>query len=112
MAENLLRVAITKSTLYMAAKDFVHGKYTSHVESFNNTMNMFHDKRIYYGDLEYKTRSYMAVIYWNENSGREHTSVWTRAKVGTRGNRSIKVYKKATYAYQGNVWRNYLASLL
>ena len=75
VAESLLRTAIMKSTLYLASKDFVHGRYTSHVESFNNTMNMFHDKRIYYGDLEYKARSYMAGLYWNENSGREHTSV-------------------------------------
>jgi hypothetical protein len=113
IAERLLRKTITESTLYKAADDFVHGKSTSHVESFNNTMNMFHDKRIFYGDKEYKARSYIAVLYWNENSGREHTSVWQRPKQSgsTRRARKIKVYKKATFNYQKNVWRKYYCSL-
>lgn len=112
--KSLLKNAITKSTLYTAAEDFVHGMYTSHVESFNNVMNMFHDKRIYYSDKEYLARSLIAVLYWNENSGREHTSVWqpTGSAGSTRRSAKKKTYKVSTFNYTTNVWKRYYSSLL
>ncbi len=99
-AEDLLRGAIKKSMLYRFAEYYVLGRDTAHVESFNNTMNMFHDKHIYYSDLEYCMRSHIAVLYWNENVGREHTSVWQPAapsKAGTRGSKRKKNYKAPTF---------------
>lgn len=74
VAENLLTNAIQKSTLYKSAQDYVYGKDTYYVESFNNTMNMFQDKRITFGNEEYKARSFLAVLHWNENVDRQHTS--------------------------------------
>ena len=76
-AEDLLKKSIKSSTLFRGAEDFIYGRETAHVESFNNTMNMFHDKRIYYGDTEYDVRSKCAVMHWNENVGRPYTSKWT-----------------------------------
>ena len=109
-AEELIRTAIKKSTLYKFADKFVLGKETAHVESFNNTMNMFHDKRIYYSDEEYAMRSHMAVLHWNENVGRDHTSVWQPGanRAGTRGARKRKNYKDPTYTYRSNVWTKYM----
>ena len=38
------------------------------MESFNNTLNMFQDKRLgSFGDTQYKMRSDLAIIHWNEN---------------------------------------------
>ena len=113
MAKTLLCNAIVKSTLYRGAEDFVHGMNTSHVESFNNVMNMYHDKRIYYSDEEYLARSYISVLYWNENSGREFTSTW-QPPVGAgscRGSSMKRNYKPATYFFQRNVWQRYFSSL-
>ncbi len=55
--------------LYRFAEYNVLGRDTAHFESFNNTMNMFHDKQIYYSDIEYCMRSHIAVLYWNDNVG-------------------------------------------
>ena len=42
-AKTLLEKVITSSVLYKNAEDFVLGKDTYPVESFNNVMNVFHD---------------------------------------------------------------------
>jgi hypothetical protein len=110
-AEALLTNVIKSSTIYKAASDFTLGKSTSHVESFNNTMNMFHCKRTFYGDVEYDVRSKCAVLHWNENAGRSHTSIWKCNRTATRGAVSKKVYKRPTYKYRQNVWTQYMASL-
>jgi hypothetical protein len=110
-AEDLLRDAIRKSLLYRFADYFVLSRDTAHVESFNNTMNMFHDKRVFYSDLEYGMRSHIAVLYWNENVGREHTSIWepeAANRAGTRGARRRKNYKDATFKHRSNVWARYM----
>ena len=44
--------------------------------SFNNVMNIFQDKRITFSDKEYNMRVYLAVLHWNENADRKHTSKW------------------------------------
>lgn len=112
-AEKLLRDVIEQSTMYKSAKDFVLGKDTFHVESFNNTMNQFHDKRIAYGKEEYRTRSEMSVLYWNENVGREHTSMYQPKKANSQGQRKRqkKNLKSPTHKYRDNVWRRYISSV-
>lgn len=105
-AEQLLKDAIMKSYLYRFADNFVLGRETAHVESFHNTMLMWHDKRSYYSDLEYRVRSHMSVMHWNENVGRDWTSVWnpTVNTAGTRRAKKKKIYKASTYGYRQNVW--------
>jgi hypothetical protein len=108
-AEELLTRIIKKSTLFMGAADFVLGRSTAHVESFNNTMNMFHDKRIYYKDREYDVRSKTAVLHWNDNAGREHTSVWTPKSQSTaRRQKNRKTYKQPTFKYRNQIWNEYI----
>ena len=69
-------MSIVSSNLYKHPEDYVLAKDTYYVESFNNTMNIFQDKRIAFGDHTYRARSYLAVCHWNENVDREYTSVW------------------------------------
>lgn len=109
-AEDLLVSAIRKSSLYRHAAYFVHGTETAHVESFNNTMLMFHDKRSYCTDEEYSINSWIAVQHWNENVGRDHTSVWTpnAGQAGTRATKKRKIYKDPTYNYRHIVWDKYM----
>ena len=112
-AEDLLKNAISSSTLYKGAEDFVLGKNTSHVESFNNTMNMFHDKRIYYGDMEYEVRSQYAVMHWNENVGRPYTSKWVPKSQtpGTRQTLRRRNYMDAKYMCRDQVWKTFVRDM-
>ena len=111
-AISLLTREIISSTLYKHPEDFVLCKETAHVESFNNTMNMFQDKRIYYSDTEYLTRSKVSVLHWNENAGRPHTSTWKADRSAhTRRGKVKKNYKRPTYKYRQNIWRKYMNTI-
>ena len=107
-AELLLRNVITESTIYKYAEDFTEAKETYWVESFNNTMNIFHDKRISMKDLQYQIRSYLAVAHWNENTNREVTSIKDRS---TRRKSVRKRLKAATYSYRKSIWDKYMHSM-
>ncbi len=98
-ADELLR----RSMLYRFADSFVLGKSTAHVESFNNTMLMFQDKRSYYSDKVYDIKDKCSVLHWNENVGREHTSVWgpQAHNACTRGAKNKKILVKKSYQYKG-----------
>lgn len=112
-AERLLRSAICKSVLYKSASDYILGKNTYHVESFNNVMNIFHDKRIAFGDQQYLARSHLAVCHWNENTDREYTSTWKPKNdpKAPRRQKGKKVYRPCTYTYRSSIWKRYVTSL-
>ena len=55
---------------------------TFYVESFNNVLNMFQDKRIAFGNPEYTRRSQLAVSHLNENVYPPFTSISLVAKMG------------------------------
>ena len=74
-AEGLFQGVLCKSVLYFHAEDYVLGKDTCLVDSFNNTMNVFHDKRISWSDAQYLVESYVAVCHSNENVDREYSSI-------------------------------------
>ncbi|CAC5407084.1 unnamed protein product [Mytilus coruscus] len=72
----MLESAIKSSTIYKYPQDYILAKDTFYVESFNNVVNIFQDKRICFGDDQYKLRSNLVVCHWNENVDRGYTSVW------------------------------------
>lgn len=74
-AERILKTEIHKLQIYKTPEDYVNCIDTHYVESFNNALLVYHDKRIKFGDEEYKRRSNMAVLDWNENVDREYTSI-------------------------------------
>lgn len=82
--EKLLFDVILSSNLYKYPEVYVVAKDTYYVESFNNTMNLFYDKRIAFGNQAYSTRLFLAVCLWNEPN----------APHSKRGER---VYKAQTY---------------
>jgi hypothetical protein len=67
--------AILSSNIYKHPEDYVYGRDTFYVESFNNVINVYQNKRIAFRDEQYNTRNNLAVCHWNENVDREHTSV-------------------------------------
>ena len=84
---------------------------TYYVESFNNVLNIFHHKRISFGDEEYFKRSQLAVCQWNENVGRDYTSTWispAAAAINPRLNQGKKSYKKCAYNYCHAIWHLFM----
>ncbi|CAC5357022.1 unnamed protein product [Mytilus coruscus] len=61
----MLESAIKSSTIYKYPQDYILAKDIFYVESFNNVVNIFQDKRICFGDDQYKLRSNLAVCHWN-----------------------------------------------
>ena len=60
-AEKLLLDAIKKSVIFQKSELFVHNMSTAHVESFNNSLNLLHNKRISFGNDTYKMKTAMVV---------------------------------------------------
>lgn len=107
----MLESAICRSTIYQYPADYVLAKDTFYVESFNNVMNIFQDKRICFGYDQYKFRSNLAVCHWNVNVDRGFTSVWRSCNPNAPATqRGKKVYKKLTYNYRINIWNRYITS--
>lgn len=112
VAEQLLTKALHKSTIYVNAQDFAHGKDTHYVESFNNTMNIFQDKRISFTSKEYEKRAKLACLHWNENVDRKFTSTWQKPSAANRRSKTKKVYHKLTYMYTRSLWKKYLSKIV
>uniref|UniRef100_A0A147BQ57 Uncharacterized protein n=2 Tax=Ixodes ricinus TaxID=34613 RepID=A0A147BQ57_IXORI len=76
VAENLLSSFLRSTTVFKNAGDYIQAKDTYHVESFNNTMLIYIDKRVHYMDRSYSLRQGLAVLDWNEHVGRQYTSTY------------------------------------
>ena len=88
VAIRLLTDVIKACDVYKHAENYVHHMDTFFVESFNNTINMFQDKRIgAFGDIQYAMRSNLAVCHWNEN---------VKTSTGQKN--------RLTYTYRENIW--------
>ena len=67
-AKQLLSTTIKSFDVYKHPDSYKHAMCTYPVESFNNTLNIFHDKRIgSFGNKHYNLKSNMSVCHWNEN---------------------------------------------
>ncbi|CAC5420412.1 unnamed protein product [Mytilus coruscus] len=112
IAEKLLLGVIHKSVIFKSPDHFVLARDTSYVESFNNTMNMFQDKRIVLSDANYHTRACLAVCHWNENVDRGFTSIWNpERRNAPRSMKGKKNYKPPSYSYRNNIWKRQINSI-
>ena len=101
VAIDLLQQAIRDTVVYKHPEDFVLAMDTYYVEGFNNVLNIFHDKRIYFSDRNsYKMRTDLAICHWNDNVNRPYTSVWT----GPNGHMVRKNFTKAKLDYRERIW--------
>lgn len=111
-AKKLLDKTIKECVIYKYPQDYVLGKDTFYVESFNNVMNIFQDKRISFGDDQYRFRSNLAVCHWNENVDREFTSVHRPNNPNApRNAKGKKVYKKQTFTYRSTIWKQFIETI-
>ena len=101
--------AIKQSQMYKQ-QYFSFATDTSYVESFNNHLNIWHDKRINFGKEQFRMRSELAVLSWNENVDREYTSIWSSRNCAANKRKSSKKrYKRETYQFRDKIWNNYMS---
>ena len=104
-AVTLLKQAIQRSIIYKRPRNFCLAKDTYYVESFNNAILKFLDKRIAFSSREYGIRSKLAVLHWNENVDKEHTSEYR-----TKNSRKIsKTLKNTTHNYRLKLWNSFIS---
>jgi len=85
VAVDLLSAAVQSTDVYRRPENYVHYMDTYFVESFNNVLNMFHDKRIgTFGYSHYAMRTDLAILHWNENVMRSRISYRYRGQLWAR----------------------------
>lgn len=93
-AKKLLDRTIKECVTYKFPQDNVFGKGTFYVESFNNVIDIFKDKRILFGDDQYRCHSNLAVCLRKENVVRGFTSVhWPSNPNAPKNVNGKKMYK-------------------
>lgn len=101
VAEKLLKCVIINSIIYKYPEDFKLGRDTYFVESFNNTLNIYQDKRIAFSSEQYKVRAFLSTCHWNENVGRKFTSIsYRRDPKSPRRQIGKKNYSKQTFQFR------------
>ena len=109
-AISLLSAAIKKLQIYRTPEDYATCVDTHYVESFNNATLIYHDKRITFGEKEYKRRTYLSICDWNENVDRECTSVVLFEDVKNPRRRvGHKNLKPKTYSFVSKIWNNVIS---
>ena len=109
-AQKMLLGVITSSTLYKNANDYRLACDTYHTESFNNTLNIFQNKRIAFGERQYSVRAHLAILHWNTNVGRHHTSVYkAKDPKSPRSQKGKKCLVATNYDYRGKLWDDYIS---
>ena len=105
VAEKLLTNAIHNLVIYKKPEDYIYCQNTHYVESYNNATLIYHDKRIVFGTAEYRRRSSMSIIEWNENVDRDYTSVTFReSAIANRRCQGQKNLKPKTTEFFTRIW--------
>ena len=110
-AQRLFIDAIMKTPVYKNAEDFVLAMDTFYVESFNNCLNVYHDKRIAFQNPHYIMRTNLTILHWNENVNRDYTSVWIPFGADITNPRQAqgkKAYKPLTFHFKKRIWNRYM----
>lgn len=105
VAVDLFTKFIHSLVVYKFAQDYVSGADTYYVESFNNTMLIYLDKRIHYKNTMYELRANLSIMDWNEHVDRPFTSIKKSSRPQhPRRHQGKKAYKRKTYSYVDHIW--------
>ena len=105
LALQLYTKALHKTVIYTRPQDYSHAIDTYYVESYNNVLNVYHDKRIVFRKPQFEMRTNLTTLDWNENANREHTSIW-QPPLGV-GKRKKKLVKKSTN-FKSDIWNRFM----
>lgn len=109
-AEVLLEKSLKMLPPYRKPEDYVHCKDTHYVESFNNSLLQYHDKRIAFGKKAYHLRTDLSILDWNEHVGRPVTSLrFEENALCLRKNSGQRVLVKKNYSFRENIWDRWMS---
>ncbi|CAH1242421.1 ZNF782 [Branchiostoma lanceolatum] len=112
VAIQLMTQWIRDTQIYKNPLDYVHCVDTHYVESFNNSLLQYHDKRIVFGKDQYSMRSYLAVLDWNEHVDREYTSITRRqSATNPRAVEGHKVLKRKGNNFKATIWDTFMDTI-
>ncbi|CAC5388263.1 unnamed protein product [Mytilus coruscus] len=74
IAAGLLKKAIKSLYMYKKPGKYIHCLNTHYIESFHNTLLLYVDKRVHYGEKTYEIRTGLGVLDWNEHVDRPVSS--------------------------------------
>ncbi|VDI76549.1 Hypothetical predicted protein [Mytilus galloprovincialis] len=104
-AEMLLGRALMNTQVYKSPTDYVHCMDSYYVESFNNAILQYHDKRINFSKQVYILRTNLAVLDWNEHVNRQTTSLKTvQDAKKPRRQVKVKILKRKSYNMWSEIW--------
>lgn len=104
-AEMLLGRALMNTQVYKSPMDYIHCMDSYYVESFNNAILQYHDKRINFSKPVYVLRTNLAVLDWNEHVNRETTSSkLVQDAKNPRRQVEVKVLKRKSYNMWAQIW--------
>ena len=112
-AADILMKTIKATQVHKDAQDFCMALDTFYVESFNNVLNVFHDKRIAFSNDHYKVRTNLAILHWNENVNRDFTSVWSPLDdqlINPQMCEGKKVYKPPSSVFKDAIWSSFIST--
>lgn len=110
VAEILLRGIILNSIIYNYPDEFKLGRDTYFVESFNNTLKIYQDKRIAFGSEQYiKLGLFFELAtgmkMWGENSLQCHIDVIENPHVDKL---EKKNYSRQQFQFRNNIWNHFM----
>ncbi|CAC5389907.1 unnamed protein product [Mytilus coruscus] len=104
-AEMLLGRALMNTQVYKSPTDYIHCMDSYYVESFNNAILQYHDKRISFSKQVYILRTSLAVLDWNEHVNRQTTSLKTvQDAKNLRRQLQVKILKRKSYNMWSEIW--------
>ena len=109
VAEQMFVNFLHKLPVYREPDHYKYCMDTHYVESFNNALLQYHDKRIVFGLRTYKLRLNLAILDWNEHVDRLATSEKTSDEDdNSRRQATVKVLSKKTYHFRQDVWKAWM----
>ena len=85
---------------------------TYYVESFNNAVLVYIDKRIHFRNLMYLIRMGLTILDWNEHVDRPATSVQYYVQPGNVNPQGTRILSSKTNNFVHDVWTEFLEVLL
>lgn len=111
-AENILINFLKKLPVYKKAKEYRYCADTHYVESFNNCLLQYHDKRIVFGRDTYSLRINLSILDWNENVNRVSTSKREiEDAMNPRRKSAITVKKAKTFNFKDKIYRSWIKNI-
>ena len=111
-AEDLLTGFFKKILPYKEAENYKHCIDTHYVESFNNALLQYMDKRISFGIDTYLLRRNLAVLDWNEHVDRRRISeTYLMDATNPRRRKAMPVLSKKTNNFKRVIFQNWITEL-